>query len=388
MSSYLLLTSRQTLIIARELRDKVLEAQAYYSLGNTYTLLRDFKTAIDYHIKHLELARDLSDQVGEGRAYWSLGNAFSAIGNHKEALKFAYKHLDISKRMGDKTGEETANKSISDLKLLINNEKNPSSSSSSSSVPKVEPETRKPPKKVENKRFSMENMNLLKLTPTKNNTNSCNNNNNDDVFIPSVSTANSVASSSRSTIHPVNNNYVHNEEDDYFFDLLVRFQGERMNDQRCSLDPAENKENYKPKMSQSKKNTVPLSSFSDNVQSTSRQLTTTRSISSADRSTGENVSDPNNGQQRTNSLYNSNSKTSHPGSMGNSQSSSSAYSTSESTNVVQSTQNNGNNQDDLFDLIENIQSRRFEEQRAPFLKRSLTTNGSDYLSGYLHYFYF
>ena len=158
-----------------------MEAQAYYSLGNTYTLLRDFKTAIDYHIKHLELARELSDQVGEGRAYWSLGNAFSAIGNHKEALKFAYKHLDISKRMGDKIGEETANKSISDLKLLIKSEKNPSSSSSSS-VPKVEPETRKPPKKVENKRFSMENMNLLKLTPTKNNTNSCNNNNNDDVF--------------------------------------------------------------------------------------------------------------------------------------------------------------------------------------------------------------
>ena len=44
-----------------------MEAQACYSLGNTYTLLRDYPTAIDYHLRHLRIAEELMDKVGEGR---------------------------------------------------------------------------------------------------------------------------------------------------------------------------------------------------------------------------------------------------------------------------------------------------------------------------------
>lgn len=43
-----------------------MEAQACYSLGNTYTLLRDYPTAIDYHLRHLRIAEELMDKVGEG----------------------------------------------------------------------------------------------------------------------------------------------------------------------------------------------------------------------------------------------------------------------------------------------------------------------------------
>lgn len=35
-----------------------------------------------------------------------------------------------------------------------------------------------------------------------------------------------------------------NEDEDSFFDLLSRFQSERMDDQRCSLSISENKENH------------------------------------------------------------------------------------------------------------------------------------------------
>lgn len=87
------------MILAQELGDRAVEAQACYSLGNTYTLLRDYPTAIEYHLRHLIIAQQLMDRVGEGRACWSLGNAHSAMGNHEKALYFATKHFEISKEV-------------------------------------------------------------------------------------------------------------------------------------------------------------------------------------------------------------------------------------------------------------------------------------------------
>lgn len=75
------------------------EAQACYSLGNTYTLLREYAAAVQYHVRHLTAAQQLGDRVGEGRASWSLGNAHAALGNHEKALYFAGKHYEISKEV-------------------------------------------------------------------------------------------------------------------------------------------------------------------------------------------------------------------------------------------------------------------------------------------------
>ena len=47
----------KTLQIAVELGDRALEAQACYSLGNTYTLMRDYEHAIEYHVRHLRIAQ-------------------------------------------------------------------------------------------------------------------------------------------------------------------------------------------------------------------------------------------------------------------------------------------------------------------------------------------
>lgn len=91
--------SRKTLQIAREIGDRAVEAQACYSLGNTYTLLRDYDKAILYHSNHLQIAQELLDRVGEGRACWSLGNAYTALGNNEKALDFATMHLEISKEV-------------------------------------------------------------------------------------------------------------------------------------------------------------------------------------------------------------------------------------------------------------------------------------------------
>lgn len=54
--------SRKTLQLSRQLRDQVMEAQACYSLGNTYTLLQQYERAIEYHLKHLYIAQELTDR--------------------------------------------------------------------------------------------------------------------------------------------------------------------------------------------------------------------------------------------------------------------------------------------------------------------------------------
>lgn len=84
-------------MLAVELGELAVEAQACYSLGNTYTLLRDFPIAIEFHQRHLTIAQELGDRVGEARACWSLGNAHSSIGDHENALNFAQHHYDLAK---------------------------------------------------------------------------------------------------------------------------------------------------------------------------------------------------------------------------------------------------------------------------------------------------
>uniref|UniRef100_A0A8C9X2A3 G-protein-signaling modulator 2-like n=1 Tax=Sander lucioperca TaxID=283035 RepID=A0A8C9X2A3_SANLU len=110
---------KRTLQLARQLKDRAVEAQACYSLGNTFTLLQDYERAIDYHLKHLIIAQDLNDRIGEGRACWSLGNAYTALGNHDQAMHFAEKHLEICKETGDRSGELTARMNVSDLQTVL-----------------------------------------------------------------------------------------------------------------------------------------------------------------------------------------------------------------------------------------------------------------------------
>ncbi|KAM7046567.1 G-protein-signaling modulator 2 isoform 2-T2 [Acridotheres tristis] len=184
---------RRTLQLARQLKDRAVEAQACYSLGNTYTLLQDYEKAIDYHLKHLVIAQELHDKIGEGRACWSLGNAYTALGNHDQAIHFAERHLEISREVGDRSGELTARLNLSDLQMVLglsystNNSMMAESHAVENSLNGGRPRGR---------RYSMENMELMKLTPEK--------------------------KSSRETM-----------ADEGFFDLLSRFQSNRMDDQRC-----------------------------------------------------------------------------------------------------------------------------------------------------------
>ncbi|KFM59201.1 G-protein-signaling modulator 2, partial [Stegodyphus mimosarum] len=294
---------KKTLSLAIELRDKAVEAQAYYSLGNTYTLLHDYPTAIDYHLRHLRIAQELQDRIGEGRAYWSLGNAHSAIGNHEQALHYANRHLEISKEIGDESGEITAQHSILDLQKALESQDAASCNQSNASINSS----------GRMRRMSMEQMDLLKLTPDAKVAKASSGEDEkakftsvtekvapkvtDETERKTVSQSGTAAAvkENKVTIMKESDELEGSMDEDSFFDLLSRFQSKRMDDQRCSLVLSENKENNQL-----------LGNCPDNFQA----------------------------------------------------------STSHSNNVVNVDKENNRVRDDLFDLIAGMQSRRLDEQRA------------------------
>ena len=85
--------------VAKILGYRAIEAQGYYSLGNTYTLLQDYTIAINYHLPHLQIAKQLMDRIGECRAYWCLGNAYAALCEIENAISYANKHLEVAKEV-------------------------------------------------------------------------------------------------------------------------------------------------------------------------------------------------------------------------------------------------------------------------------------------------
>ncbi|XP_077471346.1 G-protein-signaling modulator 2 isoform X3 [Stigmatopora argus] len=250
---------KRTLQLARQLKDRAVEAQACYSLGNTYTLLQDYERAIDYHLKHLIIAQDLNDRIGEGRACWSLGNAHTALGNHDQAVHFAEKHLEICKETGDRSGELTARMNVTDLQTVLGLSYSTSTSTLS--------ENRDADYKIQgarprmSRRHSMENLELMKFTPDKMNGPKWSSDILSKQSKATISKSSSKlffvsrlrgkkfktgtgsakvlqdASNTLDAAHTPSNKRSGPDAlgDEGFFDLLSRFQSNRMDDQRCSV---------------------------------------------------------------------------------------------------------------------------------------------------------
>ncbi|KAJ3599276.1 hypothetical protein NHX12_033239 [Muraenolepis orangiensis] len=247
---------KRTLQLARLLKDRAVEAQACYSLGNTYTLLQDYERAIDYHLKHLIIAQDLNDRVGEGRACWSLGNAHTALGNHQQAVHFAEKHLEITKETGDKDGEMTAQMNLSDLRLVVGLKSSanlhPSSytnananswalaASSQGYYTTPDPHSQTGPSEQDPQApdediltKSSKNNNIMASTKQflLHHLKSIKQKNSQS---PPTEESSSAPESEGTSAQPGPHDA---PGEDGFLDLLSRFQGSRMDDQRCSLDP-------------------------------------------------------------------------------------------------------------------------------------------------------
>ena len=94
--------------IAKQLGDISGEGKAYNNLGNTHRCLGYYKTAIDYHLRHLRTAKGLADRSGERMAYCNLGSAHDCLGDFKTAIDYHQLHLKTVKELGDRSGEAAA----------------------------------------------------------------------------------------------------------------------------------------------------------------------------------------------------------------------------------------------------------------------------------------
>ncbi|XP_043913981.1 G-protein-signaling modulator 1 isoform X1 [Protopterus annectens] len=247
---------KKTLQVSRQLKDQAVEAQACYSLGNTYTLLQDYERAIDYHIKHLLIAQDLNDRIGEGRACWSLGNAYASLGNNDKALHFARKHLEISQEIGDWNGETTAREKVLQLKSALGIHSSQDDEDLSPQYTAYEVQGARPKTQ---QRSSMDSLDIWKYSSEKEQNGDANHltnlkNAGKEFISSSVRGKNfqDTLNSSGRTPHSYRTSSVDSNDvrvqvtqssitrdpsnEECFFDLLSKFQSNRMDDQRCTLE--------------------------------------------------------------------------------------------------------------------------------------------------------
>ena len=96
---------QRCLEIAKEVGHQAGEETSYGNLGCAYDSLGQFKTAIEYHQRHLEIAKEVGDKAGEGTSYGNLGCAYRSLGQFKTAIEYHQRGLEIAKEVGHKALE-------------------------------------------------------------------------------------------------------------------------------------------------------------------------------------------------------------------------------------------------------------------------------------------
>ena len=96
---------QQQLEIAREIGDRLGQANSLGNLGNAYQSLGQYREALDFHQQQLEIAREIGDRRGQANSLGNLGNAYQSLGQYREALDFHQQQLEIAREIGDRRGQ-------------------------------------------------------------------------------------------------------------------------------------------------------------------------------------------------------------------------------------------------------------------------------------------
>ena len=110
--------------------DRLGESRCYIYLGIAHTSLGDFRKAIEYHEKALEIDREIGNSSGESRCYGNLGNAHYSLGDFRKAIEYYRKALEIAIEISDSSGESisygnlgVAHNSLGDFRKAIEYQK-------------------------------------------------------------------------------------------------------------------------------------------------------------------------------------------------------------------------------------------------------------------------
>ena len=101
--------------IAKELGDKYEQAKAYCNLGIAYKCRGHFEKAIHFQESFLKISIELHDRSLEGKAYCNLGVAHKCMGKFNEAMYFFECCLEVAKTLGDRSDEGKAYANIGNV---------------------------------------------------------------------------------------------------------------------------------------------------------------------------------------------------------------------------------------------------------------------------------
>ncbi|HLO52148.1 MAG TPA: tetratricopeptide repeat protein, partial [Kamptonema sp.] len=91
----------------------------YCGLGNAYRNLGDYRLAIEYHQKHLEIAREIGDRRGEANAGFNLGLALARVDEKWKAITAYENARNLFQAMGLEQYVEKCNNSIRDIGMKV-----------------------------------------------------------------------------------------------------------------------------------------------------------------------------------------------------------------------------------------------------------------------------
>lgn len=94
--------------LARQTRERTMEAAACGALGLAHRLLKKFDKALGYHTQELTLRQEMSELLGECRAHGHLGAVHMALGNYTHAVKCYQEQLERSQELQDSSIEAQA----------------------------------------------------------------------------------------------------------------------------------------------------------------------------------------------------------------------------------------------------------------------------------------
>ena len=94
--------------VAKKVGNVSKEGRAYGNIGCDYQGLGDFQKAVHYRDLCLEIARIVGDVSSEGRAYNNLGNDYHGLGDFKKAIHCHELCLEIARKVGDDSTEGAA----------------------------------------------------------------------------------------------------------------------------------------------------------------------------------------------------------------------------------------------------------------------------------------
>ncbi|XP_010774268.1 G-protein-signaling modulator 2-like [Notothenia coriiceps] len=250
--------------IARDINDKVGQARALYNFGNVYhakgksicwsgaepgdfpeEVMEALGKAAEYYEANLAIVKELGDRAAQGRTYGNLGNTYYLLGSFRQAVASHEQRLRIAKEFGDRSAERRAYCNLGNAYIFLGDFE-------------VAAEHYKM-----GRRHSMENLELMKLTPDKMNGQKWNSDILTKQSKPSMTkgssklffvsrlrgkkfksggsskvlqdTSNTLDSSQTPAQGPQKRLSPDMLGDEGFFDLLSRFQSNRMDDQRCSI---------------------------------------------------------------------------------------------------------------------------------------------------------